>query len=57
MPDAFAGGLQEVVHPALKIPATLLPPALVARSQGGLTLGLEQGEFDVNFHHLGLRRP
>jgi hypothetical protein len=28
-------------------------PALVARAQGGLTLGPEQGELDADFCHLG----
>jgi hypothetical protein len=28
-------------------------PALVARAQGGLTLGPEEGELDTDFCHLG----
>jgi len=31
-------------------------PALVVHAQGGLTLGLEQGELDADFCHLGISR-
>jgi hypothetical protein len=69
MPDALPGGFQEGPFQGfgtkswLTRPAPLSPPAqpsahstpaLVVRAQGGITLGLEQGELDADFCHLGI---
>jgi hypothetical protein len=48
MPDALPGGFQ-----GGSVPPAHATPALVAHAQGGLTLGLEQGELDADFCSLG----
>ena len=61
LPESVSGSRtkKKLADPPLRTPAPLSPsahptPALVAHTQGGITLSLEEGEVDADFCKLGI---